>query len=327
MPRVGRGRQPTSIAAILLAGERQVEHQQQTALRRHDDAQRAIDQRRPRGLSLALEVGRPRPRAPRSSANAAQLNGGSGRPAGRRRDRARPASLRHRRRARPPGRRPRSLRWLATARLRRPCLPRTRRRARLASCRAAVGERPTMGAISSNGRSNMSCSTKRDPLGRRQRLEHDEQRRDRPSRRARPRARDRPRARGRRRAAARTSSGSSRRDLRERRVSRQTRRPPWSASRRGCRCRLAVGAAEPQPGFLDGVVGLARRAQHAVGNPLQMVAVRLELLGQPFFFFHRSHSPIALRHSPDGRVAGRCDKGDDHAITDDQPRFRRSRGA
>ena len=37
--------------------------------------------------------------------------------------------------------------------------PRTRRRARLASWRAAVGERPTMGAISSNGRSNMSCST------------------------------------------------------------------------------------------------------------------------------------------------------------------------
>jgi len=32
-----------------------------------------------------------------------------------------------------------------------------------------------------------------------------------------------------------------------------------------------------------------------------MVAVCFELLGQPFFFFHRSHSPIALRHSPDGR--------------------------
>src|SRR5438445_1229810 len=37
--------------------------------------------------------------------------------------------------------------------------PCTRRRARLASCRAAAGVRPTMGAISSNGRSNMSCST------------------------------------------------------------------------------------------------------------------------------------------------------------------------
>jgi catechol 2,3-dioxygenase-like lactoylglutathione lyase family enzyme len=38
--------------------------------------------------------------------------------------------------------------------------PRTRRRARLASCRVASAERPTIGAIPSNGMSNMSCSTK-----------------------------------------------------------------------------------------------------------------------------------------------------------------------
>ena len=38
--------------------------------------------------------------------------------------------------------------------------PCTRRRARLASCRAAVAVRPTIGAMSSNGTSNMSCSTK-----------------------------------------------------------------------------------------------------------------------------------------------------------------------
>ena len=37
--------------------------------------------------------------------------------------------------------------------------PRTRRRARLASCLAAAGVRPTIGAISSKGRSNTSCST------------------------------------------------------------------------------------------------------------------------------------------------------------------------
>ena len=37
--------------------------------------------------------------------------------------------------------------------------PRTRRRARLASCLVAAGERPTIGAISSKGRSNMSCRT------------------------------------------------------------------------------------------------------------------------------------------------------------------------
>lgn len=39
----------------------------------------------------------------------------------------------------------------------RPC---TRRRARLASCRVAVGVRPTIGAMSSKGTANMSCSTK-----------------------------------------------------------------------------------------------------------------------------------------------------------------------
>ena len=39
-------------------------------------------------------------------------------------------------------------------------VPCTRRRARLASCRAAAGERPTMVAISSKGTANMSCSTK-----------------------------------------------------------------------------------------------------------------------------------------------------------------------
>jgi AhpD family alkylhydroperoxidase len=32
-----------------------------------------------------------------------------------------------------------------------------------------------------------------------------------------------------------------------------------------------------------------------------MVAVCFELPGQPFLLFHRSHSPIALRHGPDGR--------------------------
>ena len=37
--------------------------------------------------------------------------------------------------------------------------PRTRRRARLASCRAAAVDRPTIGAISSNGNANTSCRT------------------------------------------------------------------------------------------------------------------------------------------------------------------------
>ena len=62
-----------------------------------------------------------------------------------------------------------------------------------------------------------------------------------------------------------------------------------------------VGAAEPQPGFLHGVLGFAARAKHAVGDRPQAAAVGLELPGQRVFFVHRSHSFVALRHSYDER--------------------------
>ena len=73
--------------------------------------------------------------------------------------------------------------------------------------------------------------------------------------------------------------------------------------------RACVGAAEMQPGLLDGVVGLAQVAEHAVGHRLQVGVVGLELFRQPFVFVHwlhsfmmfchRSHSSIAFRHSSD----------------------------
>ena len=94
----------------------------------------------------------------------------------------------------------------------RPAPPCTRRRARLASWRAAVGERPTIGAISSNGMANMSCSTKASRSAGRQRLEHHEQRQ--PDRVGEQRLvlGVAPSARGRRSGRARgSSSGSSRR--------------------------------------------------------------------------------------------------------------------
>src|SRR5436190_964972 len=51
--------------------------------------------------------------------------------------------------------------------------PRIRRRARLASCRAAVGDLPMIAAISSNEPANMSGRTKAmRPLGVRERAEH-----------------------------------------------------------------------------------------------------------------------------------------------------------
>ena len=54
--------------------------------------------------------------------------------------------------------------------------PRTRRLPRLASWRAASGVRSTIGAISSNGIAEHVVQHEREPLGGRERLEHDEQR-------------------------------------------------------------------------------------------------------------------------------------------------------
>ena len=58
--------------------------------------------------------------------------------------------------------------------------------------------------------------------------------------------------------------------------------------------RLALGfdlaraaAAQVEPGLLHGVVGLAERAQHAVGHRPQVRPVGLELFRQPLVFVHR----------------------------------------
>ena len=50
-----------------------------------------------------------------------------------------------------------------------------------------------------------------------------------------------------------------------------------------------VGAVEPQPGFMDGVVRLAQRAEHPVGHRPQVGALGLESL--------RQHFPIVNGHS------------------------------
>ena len=53
-------------------------------------------------------------------------------------------------------------------------------------------------------------------------------------------------------------------------------------------------AAQSQPRFLNGVVHLARRAEHPVGHGAQVGAVRFELFGQKAAFAHQSHSPVAF---------------------------------
>jgi hypothetical protein len=47
-----------------------------------------------------------------------------------------------------------------------------------------------------------------------------------------------------------------------------------------------VGAADPQPGVLDGVVRFAERAEHPVGDRAEMRSLLLELPGEPFLLFH-----------------------------------------
>ncbi len=56
-----------------------------------------------------------------------------------------------------------------------------------------------------------------------------------------------------------------------------------------------VGAAEPDPSFLDGIIRLAPRAEHAVSRRTQVRAVRLELFGQPVGTVHRRHSAPRMR--------------------------------
>ncbi len=65
----------------------------------------------------------------------------------------------------------------------------------------------------------------------------------------------------------------------------------------------AVGAAEPEPGLLDRVLGLAERPEHPVGHPPQAAALGLEALRQPFVLVHRSHSPASIRHGDDEWIA------------------------
>jgi hypothetical protein len=88
------------------------------------------------------------------------------------------------------------------------------------------------------------------------------------------------------------SIGSSRRDIRECSMFSET--PGHDRGQPAAQVLHPVGAgsAEPQPGFLHGIVRLARRAEHSVGDGPQMGPVLLEPFGQPVGFVHRSHSSV-----------------------------------
>jgi hypothetical protein len=53
---------------------------------------------------------------------------------------------------------------------------------------------------------------------------------------------------------------------------------------------IGAHAADPQPGLLHGIVGLAERAQHPVGHRPQVGSVGLEALGKAVALGHR-HIP------------------------------------
>ena len=234
---------------------------------------------------------RPRPRAPRISRSARRAQRRRGRPGARRPGRAPPAARRSRRRGRPPGR-PRPARAGGPGPRRAPAPP-------LHPAAGAAGELPRGGRRApDDGRDLVErhgehvVQHEREPLGRGSASRAPPAARDRPSRPAAPRARGRVRPRGSRSARARgRPSGSSRRDLRERSMSRRTRattvvsQPPRFSTLAG------VGAVEPEPGLLDGVVGLAERAEHPVGHrapgacgPPRIVlpGVRARPLSHPF---------------------------------------------
>jgi hypothetical protein len=60
---------------------------------------------------------------------------------------------------------------------------------------------------------------------------------------------------------------------------------------------VRVRPAEPEPGFLHCVVRFAQRAEHAIRHRSEMRAVLFELLRQPLAFVHRSRSFVESGHS------------------------------
>ena len=290
---------------------------------------RRTRRRRPNGASRrpglpSISAGSREPRPPRRAPGARRrrrraargpgpARGRCGRRAARRRDRARRRARRSRRRGRRRGRRRRPR---AGGRAR----PRGAGRAPCTRRRAAARQLPRRlrGALEDRrdvveGHGEHVVQHEGQPLGGAQRVEHDEHRE--PDRVGEQRlllgvGRVRAAAAG---SGASASSGSSRRDVRVRSMSRRhagdDRRQPAAEVVDGAR----VGAAEPQPRLLDGVVGLARRAEHPVGHRAQVGPVLLESLRQPVVRVHGSHHLVARRHLVDERESpavtapGACD--------------------
>jgi hypothetical protein len=61
-----------------------------------------------------------------------------------------------------------------------------------------------------------------------------------------------------------------------------------------------VGPAQPNPGFLDGILRFARRPEHAIRHHAQLPQVCFELRSQPLSCIHsyRILQPVATEYMP-----------------------------
>ena len=162
----GRAAQPLGVGEGVdlddpAAPHREAHHRDGRPSRRHDHARGAVHQRRAHERATSRrEHERLRATAARAADHRrARRAAHRRRRAARRRGRAPRAARRSRRRATAARNASTTSRWRREVGVGTRVAPCTRRRARLASCRAAAGVRPTIGAISSKGTANMSCST------------------------------------------------------------------------------------------------------------------------------------------------------------------------
>ena len=88
-----------------------------------------------------------------------------------------------------------------------------------------------------------------------------------------------------------TRTDRSRRTSRARSMSRQMRPTTVVSQPRRLSIAADVGAAEPQPRLLHGVLGLAERAEHAVGDGAQLGAMGLEAFGEVVVHGHIVTAP------------------------------------
>ena len=159
--------------------------------------------------------------------------------------------------------------------------PRTRRRARAASWAAVFSDRPTIGAISANGRSNMSCRTNasRSAGDSRCRMTSNAAPTESASR---PPVPDRPLRRSRcARAATVSSSGCSGWALRARSMSRQMRATTVVSQPRMLRTSVTSARSIRSHASWTASSASVHRAEHPVGDRAQMRTVLLELIHLP----------------------------------------------